>query len=57
MRKDTLARFSLYVQRGYRDVPYHNWMHAFSVAHFSYTAITTLQLLENEYLTLVFYIC
>lgn len=24
------------VQKGYRDVPYHNWGHAFSVGHFCY---------------------
>lgn len=24
------------VQKGYRDVPYHNWSHAFAVAHFCY---------------------
>ena len=25
------------VKKGYRDPPYHNWSHAFSVAHFNYT--------------------
>lgn len=24
------------VQKSYRDVPYHNWSHAFAVAHFCY---------------------
>lgn len=24
------------VQKGYRDVPYHNWSHAFAVGHFCY---------------------
>lgn len=24
------------VQKGYRDVPYHNWSHAFAVSHFCY---------------------
>lgn len=24
------------VKKGYRDPPYHNWMHAFSVSHFCY---------------------
>lgn len=24
------------VKKGYRDPPYHNWMHAFSVTHFCY---------------------
>ncbi|KAI6241620.1 Phosphodiesterase [Aphelenchoides fujianensis] len=32
----TLARFLLMVQKGYREVPYHNWGHAFAVAHFCY---------------------
>ncbi|XP_054724267.1 cGMP-dependent 3',5'-cyclic phosphodiesterase-like [Uloborus diversus] len=32
----TLAKFVLMVKKGYRDPPYHNWMHAFSVGHFSY---------------------
>lgn len=30
---DTLARFTLSVRKGYRPVSYHNWAHAFSVAH------------------------
>eukprot|EP00731_Ephydatia_muelleri_P031043 Em0022g557a len=34
LHSDTLARFVLMVKKGYRDPPYHNWMHAFSVAHF-----------------------
>ncbi|XP_068601832.1 cGMP-dependent 3',5'-cyclic phosphodiesterase [Brachionichthys hirsutus] len=36
MDRHTLARFCLMVKRGYRDPPYHNWMHAFSVTHFCY---------------------
>uniref|UniRef100_A0A914CD54 Phosphodiesterase n=1 Tax=Acrobeloides nanus TaxID=290746 RepID=A0A914CD54_9BILA len=36
LRRRTLARFLLMVQKGYRDVPYHNWGHAFSVGHFCY---------------------
>ena len=31
-----LFRFVLTVRRGYRDPPYHNWVHAWTVAHFSY---------------------
>lgn len=27
------------VQKGYRDVPYHNWSHAFAVGHFCYLLI------------------
>ena len=30
---DELTKFTLTVRRNYRRVPYHNWTHAFSVAH------------------------
>ena len=30
---DPLIRFMLTVRKGYRPVAYHNWSHAFSVAH------------------------
>ncbi|XP_036380143.1 cGMP-dependent 3',5'-cyclic phosphodiesterase-like [Megalops cyprinoides] len=40
----TLARFCLMVKKGYRDPPYHNWMHAFSVSHFCYLLCKNLQL-------------
>uniref|UniRef100_A0A673YLT0 Phosphodiesterase n=1 Tax=Salmo trutta TaxID=8032 RepID=A0A673YLT0_SALTR len=40
----TLARFCLMVKRGYRDPPYHNWMHAFSVSHFCYLLCKNLEL-------------
>lgn len=33
LNMDTLARFTLSVRKGYRPVSYHNWAHAFSVAH------------------------
>uniref|UniRef100_A0A915D6U3 Phosphodiesterase n=1 Tax=Ditylenchus dipsaci TaxID=166011 RepID=A0A915D6U3_9BILA len=39
VRRRTLARFLLMVQKGYRDVPYHNWSHAFAVGHFCYLLI------------------
>jgi cAMP and cAMP-inhibited cGMP 3',5'-cyclic phosphodiesterase 10 len=32
-------RFILTVRKNYRNVPYHNWSHAFSVAHAIYTVI------------------
>lgn len=48
---DTLTRFVLYVRKGYRDVPYHNWSHAFSVAHFAYLALKNFQLIERGYFT------
>ena len=41
INKGTLAQFIILVKRGYRDPPYHNWYHAFSVGHFCY------QLYEN----------
>lgn len=31
-RLQTLYRFLITVKRNYRDVPYHNWRHAFNVA-------------------------
>ncbi|XP_046331739.1 cGMP-dependent 3',5'-cyclic phosphodiesterase-like isoform X1 [Haliotis rufescens] len=44
IRKDTLARFVLMVKRGYRNPPYHNWMHAYAVAHFCYLLVKNLHL-------------
>uniref|UniRef100_A0A4W4E9Y1 Phosphodiesterase n=1 Tax=Electrophorus electricus TaxID=8005 RepID=A0A4W4E9Y1_ELEEL len=44
----TLARFCLMVKKGYRDPPYHNWMHAFSVSHFCYLLYKNLEL--SDYL-------
>nr|KAG5705883.1 hypothetical protein BaRGS_030773 [Batillaria attramentaria] len=43
MRYDMLdlMRFTLTVRKNYRNVPYHNWVHAFSVAHSMYTVIKT----------------
>jgi len=46
-----LFRFILYVKKGYRDAPYHNWTHAFSVAHFAYLLIKNMQLIEENYMT------
>ena len=40
---DHLFRFTLTVRKNYRQVPYHNWAHAFSVAHAMYTVIKTSQ--------------
>ncbi|XP_076070343.1 uncharacterized protein LOC143042018 isoform X1 [Mytilus galloprovincialis] len=48
IKRDTLARFILMVKRGYRNPPYHNWMHAFAVAHFCYLCIKNFKL--NEYM-------
>ncbi|XP_055641018.1 cGMP-dependent 3',5'-cyclic phosphodiesterase-like isoform X2 [Toxorhynchites rutilus septentrionalis] len=51
IHEDKLARFILLVQKGYRDTPYHNWWHAFSVAHFAYTLMVNLQLIERGIIT------
>ncbi|XP_076626092.1 cGMP-dependent 3',5'-cyclic phosphodiesterase [Colletes latitarsis] len=51
MKLSTLARFILYVKKGYRDAPYHNWVHAFSVAHFAYLLMRNLQLITENYMT------
>ncbi|XP_063983080.1 cGMP-dependent 3',5'-cyclic phosphodiesterase-like isoform X3 [Diachasmimorpha longicaudata] len=51
IKRKTLARFILYVKKGYRDAPYHNWIHAFSVAHFAYLMIKNLNLVEDKYFT------
>ncbi|XP_066923302.1 cGMP-dependent 3',5'-cyclic phosphodiesterase-like [Clytia hemisphaerica] len=44
--ESTLVRFILTVRRGYRDVPYHNWTHAWTVAHFSYTLLKKTNALD-----------
>lgn len=51
INKETLARFVLYVQKGYRDTAYHNWMHAVSVAHFCYVIIRNFKMIELGYIT------
>ncbi|KAI4497188.1 hypothetical protein M0802_007672 [Mischocyttarus mexicanus] len=51
IKMNTLARFILYVKKAYRDAPYHNWVHAFSVAHFAYLLIKNLNLIEEDYLS------
>lgn len=48
--KESLAKFVLMVKKGYRDPPYHNWMHAFAVAHFCYLVLKNLNLV-GTYLT------
>ncbi|XP_067841717.1 cGMP-dependent 3',5'-cyclic phosphodiesterase isoform X2 [Heptranchias perlo] len=45
----TFTRFCMMVRRGYRDPPYHNWMHAFSVTHFCYLLFKNLAL--QDYLS------
>ncbi|XP_013196675.1 cGMP-dependent 3',5'-cyclic phosphodiesterase [Amyelois transitella] len=45
-----LARFILYVKKGYRDVPYHSWLHAFNVAQWAYAALVNFKLISSGYL-------
>jgi cGMP-dependent 3',5'-cyclic phosphodiesterase len=40
---DRLARFVLMVKKGYRDPPYHNWLHAFAVTHFCYLLLKNIK--------------
>ncbi|XP_061164662.1 cGMP-dependent 3',5'-cyclic phosphodiesterase-like isoform X2 [Saccostrea echinata] len=47
IRKDTLVRFVLMVKKGYRNPPYHNWTHAFAVAHFCYLCVKNLSLQQS----------
>ncbi|KAM6447720.1 cGMP-dependent 3',5'-cyclic phosphodiesterase isoform 3-T3 [Liasis olivaceus] len=44
--RETLVRFCLMVKKGYRDPPYHNWMHAFSVSHFCFLLYKNLELVN-----------
>ncbi|XP_037792797.1 cGMP-dependent 3',5'-cyclic phosphodiesterase-like [Penaeus monodon] len=39
------------VRKGYRDPPYHNWLHAFSVTHFAFLLLYNLRLMEINALT------
>lgn len=50
IKHSTLARFVLMVRRGYRDPPYHNWNHAFSVTHFAYLAVKNFDVIKRQYL-------
>lgn len=36
---EVLIRFTLTVRKNYRRVPYHNWSHAFTVAHCMYCVV------------------
>ncbi|XP_017893026.1 cGMP-dependent 3',5'-cyclic phosphodiesterase-like isoform X2 [Ceratina calcarata] len=51
LKLPTLTRFILYVKKGYRDAPYHNWTHAFATAHFGYLLIKNLDLINQNYMT------
>ncbi|XP_065164643.1 cGMP-dependent 3',5'-cyclic phosphodiesterase-like [Atheta coriaria] len=51
LERRALAKFLVLVQKGYFNHPYHNYDHAFSVAHFIYSTVCYLQLLERNVLT------
>ncbi|XP_045515112.1 cGMP-dependent 3',5'-cyclic phosphodiesterase-like [Pieris brassicae] len=51
IKKHKLARFILHVKKGYRDVPYHSWLHAFNVAQWAYAALTNYKLIQQGYLS------
>ncbi|XP_026315730.1 cGMP-dependent 3',5'-cyclic phosphodiesterase-like [Hyposmocoma kahamanoa] len=51
LKLSKLACFILHVQKGYRDVPYHNWHHAFNVAQWAYAALVNYKLAQLGYLT------
>ncbi|XP_028406740.1 cGMP-dependent 3',5'-cyclic phosphodiesterase-like isoform X2 [Dendronephthya gigantea] len=44
---ETLIRFILMIKKGYRDLPYHNWTHAFTVSHFCYLLYKNLQQIDS----------
>ncbi|XP_065343189.1 cGMP-dependent 3',5'-cyclic phosphodiesterase-like [Cloeon dipterum] len=51
IRRDVLAKAVLLAKKGYRDLPYHNWTHAFSVTHFAFLLLKNLKPMELGYLT------
>ncbi|XP_050347355.1 cGMP-dependent 3',5'-cyclic phosphodiesterase-like [Nymphalis io] len=51
IKKHTLARFILHVKKGYRDVPYHSWLHAFNVAQWAFAALANYKLVAKGYFT------
>ncbi|KRZ62869.1 cGMP-dependent 3',5'-cyclic phosphodiesterase [Trichinella nativa] len=48
IKRRKLSRFLLLVEKGYRDVPYHNWYHAFTVTHFCYLMLKTIPELRQH---------
>ncbi|XP_049868300.1 cGMP-dependent 3',5'-cyclic phosphodiesterase-like isoform X2 [Pectinophora gossypiella] len=49
LKHQKLARFILHVKKGYRDVPYHNWTHAFNVAQWAYASLVNFKLVPHGY--------
>ncbi|CAG9785793.1 unnamed protein product [Diatraea saccharalis] len=50
IKPQKLACFILYVKKGYRDVPYHSWLHAFNVAQWAYAAMMNFRLITDGYM-------
>uniref|UniRef100_T1JG26 Phosphodiesterase n=1 Tax=Strigamia maritima TaxID=126957 RepID=T1JG26_STRMM len=44
IQKETLLRWLMTVRKNYRDVPYHNWRHAFNVAQMMFALFTTAEM-------------
>ncbi|XP_038057075.1 cGMP-dependent 3',5'-cyclic phosphodiesterase-like isoform X2 [Patiria miniata] len=60
IRHTTLVNFCQLVRRGYRDPPYHNWYHAFSVGHFCfllYKNLNQLNMLKDIEIFALFVSC
>ncbi|KAJ8306218.1 hypothetical protein KUTeg_016763 [Tegillarca granosa] len=51
-----LVHFTLTVKKNYRNVPYHNWAHAFSVAHAMFTVVKTANHMFTPLETLALYV-
>ncbi|XP_057654344.1 cGMP-dependent 3',5'-cyclic phosphodiesterase-like [Diorhabda carinulata] len=51
IKDEVFVRFLLYVKRGYKDLPYHNWIHGFACTHFAYLAVKHFRLVEKGYLS------
>ncbi|CAG7819891.1 unnamed protein product [Allacma fusca] len=47
MDYSTVCRWLLTVQRNYRDVPYHNWRHAFNVAQVMFAVLTSCEMKDT----------
>ncbi|XP_076045128.1 dual 3',5'-cyclic-AMP and -GMP phosphodiesterase 11A-like isoform X3 [Oratosquilla oratoria] len=45
--RETLLRWILTVKRNYRNVPYHNWRHAFNVAQVMFSLLVTCNMKET----------
>lgn len=48
IEKETLYRFLITVKRNYRDVPYHNWRHAFNVSQVMFAILMVSLLLQEN---------